>query len=154
MVATTRDDGYGDAARTVGTATSGGVGKAREINTEFKISEKAGAAARSTAEAVQAVDAKYQVADTVGGFFSAVGRKAAELDSKYVRGSRLCVFLRGASLKEAAAQDVRGKLGQGASAAGGAAAAALDGVSSTAQATTAAQGGGGSAEAKGTPQAI
>eukprot|EP01045_Picozoa_sp_COSAG04_P019649 COSAG04_NODE_1930_length_5196_cov_7.264469_1_plen_149_part_00 len=83
--ATTRDDGYGDAARTVGTATSGGVGKAREINTEFKISEKAGAAARSTAEAVQAVDAKYQVADTVGGFFSAVGRKAAELDSKYVR---------------------------------------------------------------------
>ena len=54
--ATTRDDGVGQAARTVGTGTSNAVTKAKEVNTEYKLTEKAANAARSTAEAAQAVE--------------------------------------------------------------------------------------------------
>ena len=54
--ATTREDGVGEAARTVGTGTSTAVTKAKEVNAEYKLTEKAANAAKSTAEAAQAVE--------------------------------------------------------------------------------------------------
>ncbi len=54
--ATTREDGVGEAARTVGTGTSTAVTKAKEVNAEYKLTEKAANAAKSTVEAAQAVE--------------------------------------------------------------------------------------------------
>lgn len=56
VYATTREDGVGEAARTVGTGTSNAVTKAREVNAEYKLTEKAANAAKATAEAAQAVE--------------------------------------------------------------------------------------------------
>ena len=54
--ATTREDGVGEVARTVGTGSANAVSKAKEVNPEYKITEKAANAAKSTAEAAQAVE--------------------------------------------------------------------------------------------------
>jgi hypothetical protein len=54
--ATTREDGVGEAARNVGTGTSNAVTKAREVNAEYKLTEKAANAAKATTEAAQAVE--------------------------------------------------------------------------------------------------
>ena len=110
--ASTRDDGYGETARGVGNATTSGVTRVREANAEYKITDKAAAAATDAAAAAQAVDGKYQVTEKVGGALSWVTKKATEVNTKY---------------------DVTGKAASGVG-------AALDGVSAAGQATSAAAG--------------
>ena len=86
--AATRSDGYGGAARAVGGATATGVGKARSVNKEYKLTEKAAAAGKSTVQTVGAMDSKYHIADKIGNVFSAAGVKARELEAKYDLGGK------------------------------------------------------------------
>jgi hypothetical protein len=86
--AATRSDGYGGAARTVGGATATGVGKARNVNREYKLTEKAVAAGKSTVQTVRAMDTKYHITDKIGGVFTAAGAKAKKLDAKYDLGGK------------------------------------------------------------------
>lgn len=79
----TRQDGVGDAARSVGGVAIAGAERAQQINNEHKITEKMTDVAQQGFRKSVEVNQKYGITDKVSAGVGAGVSKAKEVDSKY-----------------------------------------------------------------------
>jgi hypothetical protein len=81
--ATSRDDKIGEAARKVGQVTLAGVDKAKAIDEEHHLTEKAATAAKTGVAKAREVDAKYGISDKVSTGAGAAFSKIKAIEEKH-----------------------------------------------------------------------